>query len=92
MLRRNVASYMKPDCLQWTKGGWDDLTAYRWNTGLIEHSFCPVCGIHVGTNIELKGMVAINVRCVDNLTIDVHELKVWYCDGKNTMPLKNAQP
>lgn len=86
--RSDTGSFLKPEGLSWTKGGWDDLTAYRWNSGAAAHSFCPVCGIHVGTDVF--GLFAINVRCVDNLPVDVRDLKEEYFDGKNEVPLKTA--
>ncbi|EJD35951.1 hypothetical protein AURDEDRAFT_130316 [Auricularia subglabra TFB-10046 SS5] len=78
-------SYLKSECLRWTKGGWDDLTVYKWNTGQGNHAFCPVCGIQVGTTF--RDLVTINVRCVDNLPVDIHDLKQMHFDGKNLLPL-----
>ncbi|EJD40272.1 hypothetical protein AURDEDRAFT_127765 [Auricularia subglabra TFB-10046 SS5] len=80
--------FLKPESLEWTTGGWDALTAYRWNSGAAGHSFCPVCGIHVGTSVF--GVFAINVRCIDDLPVDIHDLKEEYFDGKNEVPLKTA--
>jgi len=59
------------------------LTEYRFNTGKISHLFCTECGIESFGRGEAPGgarMVAINVRCLDN--IDVFALEPVQVDGK----------
>jgi len=52
---------------------------YTFNKHVIQHRFCPTCGIHAfGEAVDPKGnrMAAINLRClegVDLTTVPVHE-------------------
>lgn len=53
----------------------------RWD---IHHLFCSTCGVRSfgrGTGPDGKKMVAVNVRCVDDL--DVKPLDVQWYDGKS---------
>jgi hypothetical protein len=62
--------------------GADDLTTYRFNTGVAEHTFCRYCGIHpfyVPRSDPDK--IDINVRCLDG--IDVAALSLDTFDGRN---------
>jgi hypothetical protein len=55
---------------------------YRFHTGRIAHSFCPVCGIQTfaaGTAPDGAPSIALNVRCLDG--VDVDTLPVKRCDG-----------
>src|SRR5450631_4436331 len=65
--------------------GADDLTTFEFNKHVIQHKFCKSCGIEsfaMGRNPKTgEPMVAINVRCLDN--IDVGTLSVKSVDGKN---------
>ncbi|EJD35958.1 hypothetical protein AURDEDRAFT_188541 [Auricularia subglabra TFB-10046 SS5] len=85
MKRGALLIYLKSECLTWTKGGWEDLTTYKWNFGQAHHAFCPACGIQVGTTFQ--DVVIINARCIDNFPVDIHDLKQTYFDGKNLIPL-----
>jgi hypothetical protein len=61
-----------------------DLTEYLFNKHVIRHLFCPVCGILSyarGTSPDGKAMVAVNVRCLDD--IDVNALDITSFDGKS---------
>lgn len=62
--------------------GQDDLATYRFNTGVAQHHFCRVCGIHsfyVPRSDPDK--VDVNARCLDG--IDVKTLKLVPFDGQN---------
>lgn len=51
------------------------LTTYRFNRQVIDHMFCPVCGIEPfgkGTGPDGAATVAVNVRCLDG--VDAHAL------------------
>lgn len=51
------------------------LTVYRFNKQVIDHMFCPTCGIEpfgLGTAPDGSAVVAVNVRCLDG--VDAHEL------------------
>jgi hypothetical protein len=58
-------------------GGLDALTDYQFGKRSIHHAFCRHCGIKAfarGTARDGSAMVAVNVRCLDD--IDVHDLSI----------------
>lgn len=62
--------------------GEDDLTTYRFNTGIAAHHFCRHCGIHsfyVPRSDPDK--VDVNLRCLDG--VDLAEIAVSPFDGRN---------
>jgi hypothetical protein len=61
------------------------LSTYTFNTHKIKHQFCPVCGCSLfglGADPEGNEVVALNLRCLDD--IDVDKLEINYYDGKNS--------
>lgn len=63
--------------------GEDQLTAYRFNTGNIEHSFCKICGVQCFGQAQMKEGpgAAINVRTIDD--IDLGALTRQPFDGRS---------
>lgn len=62
--------------------GRDSLTAYRFNTGVAEHTFCKVCGVKpFYTPRSNPDGVSVNARCFDDG--DAPELDVVAFDGRN---------
>ena len=62
--------------------GADELTSYRFNTGVAEHKFCRHCGIHsFYTPRSDPNKVSVNVRCLDD--VDLSTLKPRFFDGQN---------
>ncbi len=64
--------------------GDNELTDYQFNKKLIHHTFCKVCGVaSFGRGSDGKGneMVAINVRCLDD--VDIESLKINHYNGKD---------
>ena len=62
--------------------GKDDLTTYRFNTGVARHTFCRHCGIHpfyVPRSDPDK--IDVNARCLDG--IDLSCVSVRTFDGRN---------
>jgi hypothetical protein len=62
--------------------GKDALTAYRFNTGAAQHTFCATCGIHpfyVPRSDPDK--IDVNVRCLDGVDLNALDVKVF--DGQN---------
>jgi hypothetical protein len=63
--------------------GEDNLTDYQFNKKVIHHLFCKTCGIKPfgrGTMPDGKEMVAINVRCLDD--IDLAQVPTRQVNGK----------
>ncbi len=62
--------------------GEDDLTDYRFNTGVARHLFCRHCGVHsfyVPRSDPDK--IDVNVRCLD--AVELSTLRVRPFDGRN---------
>ncbi len=61
----------------------EDSTVYTFNKHVIQHRFCPVCGMHpYGEGKDPKGnrMAAINLRCLEG--IDLGAIPVTHYDGR----------
>jgi len=66
------------------KSGNDATTEYQFNKHAIHHLFCSTCGIQsyaLGKQPDGVEMVAINVRCLDN--VEPESFKVKKIDGKH---------
>ena len=64
--------------------GEQDLTRYQFNKKVIDHLFCKHCGVQsfaIGAAPDGKKVVAVNVRCLDN--IDLSKLTVQEYNGKD---------
>lgn len=62
--------------------GQQELTSYRFNTGVAEHEFCRTCGIHpFYTPRSDPDKVDVNVRCLEGVELDALERRSF--DGKN---------
>ena len=62
--------------------GADQLTTYRFNTGVAQHTFCRVCGIHpFYVPRSHPDGYSVNARCLDEGTAE--ELSITRSDGKN---------
>ena len=62
----------------------DAMTTYTFNKHVIQHKFCPTCGIHPfgeGTDSSGKAMAAINARCLEN--VDLAVLNITHYDGRS---------
>ena len=62
--------------------GGDDITTYRFNTGVAQHHFCRHCGIHsfyVPRSDPDK--IDVNVRCLDG--VDVAAIEIHRFDGRH---------
>ena len=56
---------------------------YTFNKHVIQHRFCPKCGIHpYGEGIDPKGnrMADINIRCLENVEFD--KVPVHHYNGR----------
>ncbi len=64
--------------------GEGNLKEYLFNTHKVRHQFCQTCGTEPfarGTAPDGKKMVALNVRCLDD--VDVASLKTTPFDGRS---------
>lgn len=62
----------------------ENLATYMFNKHVIQHRFCPTCGIHpFGEGVDPKGnrIAAINIRCLEN--IDVASVPIQNYDGRS---------
>ncbi len=58
-------------------------STYTFNKHVIQHRFCPRCGIHPygeGKGPKGKSMAMINLRCLDEVDLDA--LPVEHFDGR----------
>ena len=63
--------------------GADQLVSYQFNRKHIDHLFCKTCGIKSfarGKAPDGKEMVAVNVRCLDN--VDLSKVPTKDFDGR----------
>ena len=59
------------------------MATYTFNKQVIQHDFCPTCGIHPfgeGTDPKGNAVAAINVRCLEG--IDLEAVPVKHFDGR----------
>ena len=62
----------------------DASTVYTFNKHVIQHRFCPTCGIHpYGEGVDRQGnkMAAINIRCIEGIDLDA--VPVQHFDGRS---------
>ena len=60
-----------------------DMGTYTFNKHVIQHHFCPTCGIHPfgeGRDPAGNAVAAVNVRCLDDVDLDA--LPVKHFDGR----------
>ena len=66
------------------RAGWEDLRDYQFGKKSIHHEFCGQCGVGAfsrGTSPDGTSMVAVNVRCLDDVDIAALEPKPF--DGRS---------
>ena len=60
-----------------------DAGTYSFNKHVIQHRFCPVCGMHPygeGRDRTGKEMAAVNIRCLEEIDLDA--IPVTPFDGR----------
>lgn len=82
--RKGLLLWFVPrEALHVDEGG-DGMTEYRFNRHVIQHLFCPTCGVQpfgYGTGPDGKAMAAINARCLDD--VDIATLERVPYDGRS---------
>ena len=62
--------------------GEEELTTYRFNTGVAQHKFCRICGMHpFYIPRSHPDCIDVNVRCLDGNVISKFEIVPF--DGMN---------
>ena len=67
------------------RAGADDLRDYQFGKKRIHHLFCPQCGVGAFSRGVKPGggeMVAVNVRCLDD--VDIAVLEPAFFDGRSS--------
>ncbi|RZL93686.1 MAG: GFA family protein [Variovorax sp.] len=62
----------------------ESMSTYMFNKHVVEHHFCPDCGIHpFGEGVDPKGneMAAVNIRCLEGIELDT--VPVQHFDGRS---------
>ncbi len=81
--RGSLLSFVPEQQFTLLSGG-DDLSDYQFNKKVIHHLFCGTCGIASFARGVVPGgseMVALNVRCLDDIDLDA--LPVKHIDGRS---------
>ena len=73
---KEATRYAPEDKLELTKGSIDELTLYQYNAKIINHYFCPTCGVQFLT--KAFGHVVINTLTVDG--VDPTKFKITDLD------------
>jgi len=66
------------------KTGADALTDYQFNKHVLHHVFCGTCGVTSfvrGAKPDGTQMIALNVRCLDEINPDT--ITIMHVDGKS---------
>ena len=61
----------------------ENITTYTFNKHVIKHKFCAICGVQCfaeGTDPKGNTVMAVNMRCLDNIELDA--IPVHHYDGK----------
>ena len=59
------------------------MSTYTFNKHIIQHNFCPTCGIHPfgeGTDPKGNAMAAVNIRSLEG--VDIYDIPVQHFDGR----------
>jgi hypothetical protein len=78
-----LLTFVKPERFA-LRSGAEMLNDYQFNQRVIHHVFCPVCGVESfarGKSPDGSEMIAVNVRCLDD--INIAALKPTPFDGRS---------
>ncbi|HNW03228.1 MAG TPA: GFA family protein, partial [Burkholderiaceae bacterium] len=59
------------------------MSTYTFHKHIIQHNFCPTCGIHPygeGTDPKGNAMAAVNIRSLEG--VDIYDIPVQHFDGR----------
>lgn len=71
--RKGFLLWFVPRSALTVASGMDRLATYTFNTHVIQHQFCTVCGCQpfgVGKAPDGAEMAAINIRCLEGIDLD----------------------
>lgn len=81
--RGHILSFVPAEQFELVSGE-EKLTDYRFNKMTINHQFCSICGVGAFARGEAPDgttMVAINVRCIDE--VEIEALAPTHFDGRS---------
>ncbi len=61
--------------------GEDTMTTYQFNKKVIDHKFCPTCGVQPFG--QSGDTMAVNLTCIDETDLDLTSLTIKDVDGKS---------
>jgi hypothetical protein len=79
-----VLAFVSPEQFRLTAGDESELIEYLFNKKAIHHQSCPTCAVQSfswGTNSQGEKMHAINVRCLDDVSLA--DLTITPVNGKD---------
>ena len=79
-----VLTFATPEQFALKKGQQGELKKYQFNKKVIDHLFCPDCGVEAfatGKTPDGQTMFAINVRCLEG--VDLAALQPKPVDGRS---------
>lgn len=79
-----LLTFVPPERFKLVAGEDKALTKYQFNKKVIDHLFCPECGVESfarGSTPDGRSMYAINVRCLDG--VELSKLALTSVDGRS---------
>jgi hypothetical protein len=77
-------TFVPPPQFTLKSGGDAGLVSYKFHKHVVDHLFCPTCGVEAfarGTTPDGKEVVAVNVRCLEG--VEVGSLTPTQFDGRS---------
>ena len=79
-----MLTFVSPEQFKLTRGTREELKSYQFNKKVIDHVFCPDCGVEAFASgkrpTDGQAMYAINVRCLEGVELTALQPKL--VDGR----------
>lgn len=82
--RKGSILMVVPDSKFTLRTGGDNLTHYKFNKNVIDHTFCKTCGVTCFASAKMPDGTpskAINLRCIEG--VDLKNIPLQHFDGKS---------